>query len=840
MKGNSQRFFASLRMTGFLGFASRRIAPARVDTSRRVIAGFFAFTLFQVLTIFCTYAVDADTSSPVVSYQYLDTLAEPGTTIISPVVSYQYFDWPGDENLTFQSSPNVSYYFSGGVSLAISGTVRTLGGVPVAGAAITLKRYGTAFWSGTSTANGAFGSANLQAANFTVTVTKPGFTTLVASYGGEAGGNQVVNFWLTAAPPPLPVVATNQTPPGTAVRPPAPANPADPNAPKLMRYDGAGHFTTSLAGLDPSRMTVVLSHGWKSGPNEWALPLALLIQQHHALGGNAPNIVVWDWSVIAMDMVTPQPDRAVEQGIELGKALRASALGTNYSGHLHFIGHSLGALVNCYACDYVHGSFPESPNRQSPNPPNRWDSLLTKPHVTLLDEAEVATVFGQNVTTAAAIGWKVAQLKGALVAGSAAAAADWKNTIPKQAKWVDNYISLVGLQRDGAVNVCLLAPTVAFDWSSPVNELKFSHSYAHLFYRGTVWPSGPAPAVGFGKSYEGGSGFPPSGTGLSAGSLWFEYLATAEPLDLRRDNNPGAFECNLTILSALTVLPAATGVAKAGNDYIYQPLDATGRAVLNGYEAGIEWAGDIGGTVIYKTGRVISTTKEKVGNWWDAAFDAASDALNSIEPDTQLAGPVAAPVFSVTLGTQAAPQLAQAGGGGNAPAAAGQPAHAWMTVNVPANAGLMAFDFTVTGDPQEDSVACAVNGQNVFTLPAKFAPDGSPVSTDMIDISAYAGQSVELFFGLVGGTSTNCAVAVDGVRFITIPQPKVGLVASGANVAVKWPAAAVGWVLETSDTLAPGSWQPVPMTGVTVEQGVATIPQAVSGPQKFFRLRRNP
>ena len=718
---------------------------------------------------------------------------------------------------------------------AIAGTVFTGSGTPIAGAAVALKRYGTVSWQGSTDSLGRFLSVTIPVANYTVLVTKLGFVTHVSSHMGTTSGNTTLNITLQAMPAALGAVATNQTPPGTAVRPPAPANPADPNAPKLMRYDGAGHFTTSLAGLDPSRMTVVLSHGWKSDPDAWALPLALLIHQHHALGGNVPNIVVWDWRVQA-NTVTPPTDRACEQGIELGKALR-TALGTGYSQHLHFVGHSLGSIVNCYACDYVHGSF----SRSSNNPAIPWNPLLTTPHVTLLDEAEVATVFGQNVTTAAAIGWKVAQLKSALVAGSAAAAADWKNPIPKGAKWVDTYISLVGLQRDRAVNVCLLAPTVGFDWSSPVNGLAFAHSYAHLFYRNTVWPSGPVPAVGFAKSYEGGSAFPPSGAGLSAGSAWYEYLDTSDPLDLLRDNNPGLFECNLTILSALTVLPAATGVATVGNDYIYTPLDATGRAVLNGYEAGIEWAGDIGGTVIYKSGQVITETKEKVGNWWDAALDAASDALNSIEPDMLLAGPVAAPVMSMTLETQAtAPAMLQRAARNGLAASPGQPAHAWMTVNVPANAGLMAFDFTVTGDPQEDSVACAVTGQNIFTLLAKFAPDGSPVSTDMMDVSAYAGQTVELFFGLVGGTSTDCAVSVDGIRFITIPQPKVGIVASGPNVAVKWPAAATGWTLEASDTLAPDSWQPVTITGVTVESGVATLEQAVSGPRKFYRLRRNP
>ena len=153
----------------------------------------------------------------------------------------------------------------------------------------------------------------------------------------------------------------------------------------------------------------------------------------------------------------------------------------------------------------------------------------------------------------------------------------------------------------------------------------------------------------------------------------------------------------------------------------------------------------------------------------------------------------------------------------------------------------MAFDFTVTGDPQEDKIACAINDQNVFTLPAKFAPDGQPVSTDMIDVSAYAGQSIELFFGLAGGTSTNCEVAIDGLRFITVPPPKIALAPAGANVAIKWPAAASGWVLESTDALAPANWQTVSTaSGVVVESGVATLEELMSGPRKFYRLRRGP
>ncbi len=62
--------------------------------------------------------------SAVVSYQYQDSLNAPGTetTVLSPIVSYQYYDWPGDENVILQSSPKVSYLWLSEVTrLTISG-----------------------------------------------------------------------------------------------------------------------------------------------------------------------------------------------------------------------------------------------------------------------------------------------------------------------------------------------------------------------------------------------------------------------------------------------------------------------------------------------------------------------------------------------------------------------------------------------------------------------------------------------------------------------------------------------------------------------------------------------
>ena len=359
------------------------------------------------------------------------------------------------------------------------------------------------------------------------------------------------------------------------------------------------------------------------------------------------------------------------------------------------------------------------------------------------------------------------------------------------------------------------APTLQSLW----HEVVSAHGYAHAWYRNTV---GNTSSIGFGSSLESGAAFPPTGTGTGANSLWWENIDTADAFDINLTQPDlgglldAAFTGSRPILFAFPVV--------AGNPAVI------GQTVLSGYEATILWAGNIGGTVIYKTGQVTTETVEKVGLWWDASLDAATDVLNSVNPESLLANPLTAAVFRIRLRTQAVPSPLAAGKG---PAnLVGQPAYAWLTVNVPSEAGLMAFDFTVMGDPQEDRIACAINDLNVFALPAKFAPDGQPVSTDMIDVSAYAGQSIELFFGLTGGTSTNCEVAIDGLRFITAPPPKVAL---------KWPAAASGWVLESSETLVPANWQTVSTaSGVTVESGVVTLEELMSGAQRFYRLRRGP
>lgn len=789
-------------------------------------------------------ATEPDAFSKIVSFQYESSLEEVGTTIQSKVVSFQYFDKLDDADLTFATSASASFFFPDGQSLYTSGTVKTPSSVLVAGANVTLKRQGTLFWQGTTGLFGDFITPGLGVANYSVTVTKPGYQSLFQNVIGTGSGRQSLNLKLVPLPPAPTAITTTRTTTLAEIARPEPTNPA--NLPKLVIFNGSAFVQVEATGsnsIQPNRMTVVMSHGMNSSPTEWATTLALLIRQNHSLGEpkaeNAPNIVAWDWSFLATGYgpghMIPPIDEAVKQGKRLGDDL-LRRLSSGYSQRLHFVGHSLGTIVNRYACDYMHGTMP----RGSSNAVSHCNQQLTRPHLTLLDDAAVASVFGTNVIASATLGAITAGGVGAIKAGVVAASLDWKSPVPSSAYWMDSYVSMFGILRPETVNVCLGAGVLSFNITQPFA----AHGYAHVFYRSTAQTSffGSSPNMGYPWSYEKGLLMPPSGVGLAPGSLWHDNLETSDPLDLYQEPSPNLGRTQSEFVSLALLTAGASTV-----DTATRPLQNGGQALLNGYSAGIQWAGDQGGAVIYKTQQVGVSVKQKIGNFWDAVSDKASDALNSIDPDTQLAGSFIQPSFSMSFSNQTAPAPAPFAMKGvsvqNAPAdaGAGGEASAWITVTVPADAGMMAFDFKVTGEPVDDEVVCAINGQNIFALPAMFTPDGVTVSTDMMDVSAYAGQQIEIFFGLAGGTSTNCVLEVDGIRFITVPMPKLALEDHGANVQLQWPVAASGWVLETSENLAPGSWLPVTgLNQAVAAEGVASLMQAKASTTRFFRLRRTP
>ena len=106
----------------------------------------------------------------------------------------------------------------------------------------------------------------------------------------------------------------------------------------------------------------------------------------------------------------------------------------------------------------------------------------------------------------------------------------------------------------------------------------------------------------------------------------------------------------------------------------------------------------------------------------------------------------------------------------------------------------------------------------------------------MINVSQYAGQQVELFLGIVGGTSTNASLTIcDFNLYVTLP-PALQVQLAGTNSIVSWPLSANGYTLETTTNLAnPNFW--TALTNVPAAINFQnTITNRVVGSQGFYRL----
>ena len=77
---------------------------------------------------------------------------------------------------------------------------------------------------------------------------------------------------------------------------------------------------------------------------------------------------------------------------------------------------------------------------------------------------------------------------------------------------------------------------------------------------------------------------------------------------------------------------------------------------------------------------------------------------------------------------------------------------------------------------------------------------------------------------------------VNGVLDADEPQPQLQLGLAGANTVLSWPASAVGFILEESSTLSPGSWSNSP-AAVEIVNGINYATNAPGAGLKFYRLR---
>jgi len=525
-----------------------------------------------------------------------------------------------------------------------------------------------------------------------------------------------------------------------------------------------GIFQSGIA-INPSKMTVVLTHGWNSSPSDWADYTAQIIQRR--IGSNVVNLVAWDWATEAREPnflhLTDIAYKTPGQGVALGTNLMV-ALGANYSQRIHFIGHSLGTLVNAAAANYIHGRGFSWTNTQ----------------MTLCDEAEIAWGIGANGFRQFITTLPVTAVR--LIANSSTSKSYWGQALPDKFAWADNYITFCGLLHPEAANAILTytAPHVFPDVDELIMQFENFHAYAHYFYEDTIKPSifntggrTNATFMGFINSFEGG-GF----DSRPVTNTYFYQEPSGFELDLVQTNFD--FAKNLLDARLAKFLSIVVSSVEESSPLSWTAIEV-GQAV--GQVTGIK-----------STARIIVNLITSIGG-------------------SQIHGPK--PMGGGTPNT---------------------PAYAWIPLTVPSNVVSMSFNFMLQGNGYQDSFQVALRGTNILSLETSLIQTNITLNSGLLDVSPYAGQQVELFLGIVGGTSTNAAITVSDFQFYRILPPALQIRLSGTNVILTWPLSVAGYVLQATDKLTPtNSWTTVSNVPVIVNFEYAVTNQ-ISGGSRYYRL----
>jgi len=698
--------------------------------------------------------------------------------------------WIGFEGSAISSYFTVDTRFSGSSGEAYSGlfSVDTLGattgtativgqvkdtlGTGLAGTTVSALINNVVRAQVGTDGSGHFTLSALPASSYTVRAEKVNYLSGVR-YGLALANGQSAsqNFTLTVLPGAPTVVNTNLSP----VLPAALTNS------QLMRWVGGAWITVSNSSeLDLGKQTVIITHGWNSSAtNAWPTNLATKMI---AGGVTDANVLAWNWSKNAKTglLLSLAFSRTPGEGRKLAQTL-SNVLGNNYTNGIHFIGHSLGTLVNAAAADYLH-------NKTS----GTFDWHRTQ--MTLLDNAELSNVEGQI----RAVGYRVPGFESLLGWGDPPPLG-WVSPLPEQRAWADNYMSLVGLYHFSVVNVDLrnqaMQQALLAHPLNPYARMVAAHGYARDWYAETA--GNPALSIlGNVYSFERLGENPqfPSPSPYAAGSLF-------TPLPLT--------EYNL-----FNVGDTAAYLAESGAEFVKSKVqEGVSSLVATGQKVG-----DVTVTVVESGISVLE----------DAAQTVVSLPIISLQAVLRSSGGSQLRMNNLVSG---AGRLQNIGNYTNSPTAV------WLPIQVPTNAALLSFDFTFTGNGGEDILSASIDGTNVFALDAQDMPTGQLLNSGPIDVTQWAGQDVELFFGLLGGTSVNAELSIAGMRFYQIDPPLLTAELSQGIIVVSWPATAAAYSLQSATNLTTSPWAAVANTP-TLSGMRQYVTNAVSGQGKFYRLKR--
>jgi hypothetical protein len=745
--------------------------------------------------------------SPIVSYQYPDDFNSQVLTnggILSPIVSYQYHEWLGDNVLKLWASPRVSYFYLGsdGPQIILQGRVTGAGRVPLSGAAVSVAFGNLPLTETTSDPNGDYG-VPLPAGVYAVIVDASGY----------AKSSRVLTLSAWTPPQNFQLAVVRAAPDQTPVnrQPPAFSFPPIGSLGEHLKIFNDTSFVDIVPANTPShaKMTIVLTHGWipqalgyevpNAGVEGWPTTMAKAMLEQ-GVTSDVANIMAWDWRYAAQGTLPPE-ENIPGESVLLGQSMQ-TVLGNGYSQPVHFVGHSLGALVNAGAANYLNGHK----TAQQVVSATPWVSAPM--HFTLFDHGEVARIASLQVlfdglTLDLGSGTKV--LKYASKALQA-----WKPSLPVQYEWADNYISQVGFYLPNTMNVALQK-------ASGYAGIRFweAHSYPMSWYGLSIAsPAYPGNPLGFKRSYEysrlpGVSlPFPPLVAELSPGDAYHQMPVEANQLALEPLPPQNVFQ-------------------------LIVPLFGNGAdTIVQGVVGPIQIVGEVSSEVrdaVAQAGEWVTQGFNYVGN---AALQGGQSLVNLYNSAVlRLRLRTTPPAPHSVKAMRGVPGKAQRDGDSTSSPMA------WLPIYFPPKATAMAFDFIVEDNPVEDVLVCGISTNNLFSMEAKYIPTNTMSSSRLIDVSPWAGTTNELFFGFLGGSSSNATLVIENIRFYTVTEPNLEIRMSGNGTLLAWPLTAAGYVVEMTTTLSPPAWEPVTNAPI-ISADLYVLTNSWNDKVRFFRLRQ--
>jgi hypothetical protein len=176
--------------------------------------------------------------------------------------------------------------------------------------------------------------------------------------------------------------------------------------------------------------------------------------------------------------------------------------------------------------------------------------------------------------------------------------------------------------------------------------------------------------------------------------------------------------------------------------------DSTNANLINTYSRLIEASNYIAGPL------------QAVGNVTDAIRQEATGVIGSRFGLQLLLGGASFDEQSNGARTSATPAIQ----------AVASPSYTWIPINIPHDAQFVSFNFEFEDVNPNDLLTVGIGDSQLFALEGQYVPNDELENSGVLDVSQWAGQSVDLFFGN-SGIAANGTMVIQDLTFESVPEP---------------------------------------------------------------------